>query len=876
MGASQSERWLRPLYFLLPLLLYAVTLRRGVPWWDGGELCVCGRWLDVGHPPGSPLTYLLLRVATLIGSLFGASELGGAACATACNVCGAAAVAAAAGLLGLLARDLFGSPWAGLVAALAWAALPSVRGVAVDVEVYGFAADLAFGALLAAKRGRTPLVWLLTGLAAAVHPLAWLTLPATGALMCKRRPALGGALGTIAIPILYWLGSGHYHDAGLLLDVFGANVLGWPIGLGLCVAAWLWPALLLALSALLGGAGREDAGTNPGPRSLLSRGCLAAFLLSLGFATQTLTLVRGVAHPTLSIGGADNAQGFVDHLSRLMYGDRPLLRGATQASHVVDAVSEPYWRRAGHIYVADERVVALTYDTVRWLPRMSDAEVSRAANAWAGRQPDDTTQPTLAEQITFLARYQLGHMMLRYVDWNVGSRVLWCPLLLALVGLVALCRRRRWRLLLWLAGLWVMAGPLLALALNMPAGEPRERDYIYILSLSSLSLLMGAAVSALPGRQVGLTGCLWLLVTLLAGVGVPLARTWRDYDRSGDRLPELLATSRLRLCPPGAVLVSRSDNQTYPLWATQRLLGERADVEVVDGGLLGNAWYRGAGHDVAAVVVLPATRDTLTLADVQRGYDYCYLRSRRLRLRDSLVVELGKSLLSAQDRLLLSLCGAGHAASAAHDGGTQHNGTASAKANGGRSPARSVCFLPGAVPDGLGLRGVVRDAGPISYLGERVTPERLSLLLRCVELPDASHYTPDADDGRELRASGMLRLVNSVAGDHLRRGETAAALRLSGQGLAWQPPGLTDDDTCVVRTLELLSLSGEPRVARRGLSELCYRLSERLRRGETGLEAVAWRAAEAARRTRNDDLANAWVAELQALGVARPAKNDGD
>jgi hypothetical protein len=57
-------------------------------------------------------------------------------------------------------------------------------------------------------------------------------------------------------------------------------------------------------------------------------------------------------------------------------------------------------------------------------------------------------------------------------------------------------------------------------------------------------------------------------------------------------LPLQVATELLAASPQRAVLLVAGDNDTYPLWYAQQVLGIRADVVVVTLPLLSARWYR--------------------------------------------------------------------------------------------------------------------------------------------------------------------------------------------------------------------------------------------------------------------------------------------
>jgi hypothetical protein len=203
----------------------------------------------------------------------------------------------------------------------------------------------------------------------------------------------------------------------------------------------------------------------------------------------------------------------------------------------------------------------------------------------------------------------------QYADWQValslGTTVIPTPLRLAatigfailgLVGCLAHRRRdsRSWRLLMLL----LVCGSLGVVGyLNLRAGpsfgwgilpdnatrEARERDYFFVLGFWAWGMWAGYGAIVAASR-----------FRLPAGVGVavaalPVALNWTAIDRRrwpDAALPRFLAVSLLGATPQGSVLFVGGDNDTYPLWYAQAVLGIRRDVTVITTPLLPADWYR--------------------------------------------------------------------------------------------------------------------------------------------------------------------------------------------------------------------------------------------------------------------------------------------
>lgn len=902
--------------FLASLGVYVLTLSPGPTLWDGGELALCAEGLDVGHPPGAPLVWLLLGLAVKLGALCGLEP------AYSCNLAHAAVTALAAALLALCARELLAhnrepqgeatklAPC--LTAGLSWALFDSVWTNANGVEVYGFAAALAFAMLLTALRFRRAgnprlllLFALLAGLAAVVHPLAWTILPAAAfpllAHTLRRRHwllriTLPPLLGLAATAALYWLAGGRYHDAGLIADVLAVNSLGLPVGAGLVAAAFLWPLLLLLLAVVT-------------RKSKLFLVPCSLFLATLGFAAQSLVLLRARCNPPVSIARPDDAQRLLDYLHRDMYGPRPWLLGPTCASKPTDVLQETALRLQAGRYVAGQRTVGYEYDSLRWLPRMWDPDSAAvvAACAWAGIDGRETgRQPTLAEELRFLARCQVGHYWLRYLGWNLlgrqndrlghggrlegnwqsgiapldrlhlghalyeggeqGATRLWgLPLLLLLAGVMLMLSRGQGTLLILCATMLLLVPAALVVLLNMPPLEPRERDYVYIIALAGAALPIANAVyqlaliiwNRLRSHVVGYTVALFPPLVLALG-------GWRAHDRSQDTYPAVVAQTLVQLTPPGGLLLTAGDLWTYPVWHALRAEGaEKSRVATADVKLLGEWWYPRQGMGGVQTpsnaeipptcFVIPAYRDTATLEQARHatnadGSEYRYLATNNLRLSRR-TLHLTTPALTPADQLLLRLL---------HDG-------------------RPALFAPGALTDGLGLEPYIARVGGLAFLLPDSAPathlheHTLRLLEAAFNASGRGAGAPNSDELELLEALGLRHIANAVADSALANADPQAALHALGCALQWLPPSRTPTDTATYHSLSLLHRCGEARLARRllaeGITRLCQSLEaaadiERQWPGQGATIAARLldpmkAAIQAANDTGNDDLAMA-------------------
>ncbi len=207
---------------------------------------------------------------------------------------------------------------------------------------------------------------------------------------------------------------------------------------------------------------------------------------------------------------------------------------------------------------------------------------------------------------------QLG-LYREYLSWQVGRpeawtgpmgaaggaawAFLWLALaMLTITGLIAMGGRRRD--LLVLVGLtFFMASFAFVVYLNFKtgpegtmSGEVRERDYFFGASFIFFAVLAMIGAGSLFARARTAMGrrAAW---GLLAFPLVSLLANWHMCDRSGDYVARDYGINLLESCPPNAVIITNGDNDTFPLWFAQGVLGVRRDVQISNLSLMNTKWY---------------------------------------------------------------------------------------------------------------------------------------------------------------------------------------------------------------------------------------------------------------------------------------------
>ena len=326
---------------------------------------------------------------------------------------------------------------------------------------------------------------------------------------------------------------------------------------------------------------------------------LTALVIVLGYSSYGLIFVRSAANPPINENDPQTAEGMVSYLKREQYGSTPLLSGQT------------YDNATGRI------------DKQTSFPRRYSSQPSHLAEY--ARYSSDSD---------FFWGYQMNHMYWRYFMWQfVGkqsdvqdagwtaglgaqppqaegltpsereSRNVYfgLPLLLGLVGM-AFHVQRDWRRALAVFVLFLITGVGIILYLNQTPFQPRERDYSYVASFFAFALWIGIGATglveltaeALRKKSEGLRRTAAVLVAVALFLAVPgwmTAENWDDHDRTGQFIPSDFARNLLESTAPNAILFTNGDNDTFPLWYLQEVMGVRRDVRVVNLSLLNTAWY---------------------------------------------------------------------------------------------------------------------------------------------------------------------------------------------------------------------------------------------------------------------------------------------
>lgn len=128
--------------------------------------------------------------------------------------------------------------------------------------------------------------------------------------------------------------------------------------------------------------------------------------------------------------------------------------------------------------------------------------------------------------------------------------------------------------------------------------EVRERDYFYIASFAFVGVLFAAAFAALIrgigdwlGDRVEDSKRYLYASPVLVLALIPLGGNWTTASRAHETVARDFAIDMLESIEPYGILITAGDNDTFPLWFAQEVLGVRRDVTLANLSLMNTEWH---------------------------------------------------------------------------------------------------------------------------------------------------------------------------------------------------------------------------------------------------------------------------------------------
>ena len=396
---NSLNRLFAAIAFIIPLILYWITLAPTASFWDASERIACAHGLQIPHPPGTPLYLLLGRVF----SMFMATDW----VAYSINFMSALASAVTIMLLYLiivrLVREFRGHPdtyplidkigmyGGALIGALTFAVTDSHWFTSIEAETY--ALSLTFTALVvwlvlkwsenhAQPRNERWLILIvfIFGLAFGVHLLSLLAIFFVGLIVYFRKFEFSPKTFVISGAII----------TGIFFLIFPGTIIYLPTmaaGFENATGGLLGPFSFAVIVVGLLAYGIYYTHTK-GMR--MANLILVGYaMIMIGYSAYAMIYIRSQANPPIDQNSPDTADAFVSFLQREQYGDVPLLSGPT----------------------FDDTRGTIDREESSFFPRRHSAD-QRHMQKYAEYDSD----------WSFFWNYQVGHMYVRYFNWNFIGR----------------------------------------------------------------------------------------------------------------------------------------------------------------------------------------------------------------------------------------------------------------------------------------------------------------------------------------------------------------------------------------------------------------------------------------------------------------------
>jgi hypothetical protein len=644
------------LCFVIASATYILTLEPSVSFWDCGEFISCAYRLQVSHQPGYPLFAMLGKVFSLLSMGDNTkvpyfTNMGSA-------IASGATVMFLFWTITALAKKLLAGRenrsddsntilimGAGLVGALAFTYTDTFWFSAVETIVFALSSlciAVVFWAILkwdahadepGADRWIIFIAYVM-GLSIGIHLLNLLTIPAIALVYYFRRTkkvttksAILAFLVSVAILGFVQYGiRGYTVKFAAFFDLFFVNTLGLGFGTG---ALFFF---ILLIGVIVFGILYSIRKNKP----TLNLAFLCVAFIYFGYGSFAYIPIRATANTNLNNSHPDNAFTLYGYLNRIQYGDNPLLTGPYFDAQITDQTegSTIYRKGATKYEVAGKRNNYI-YDHTTFLPRMysTDGQDVQFYRDWL--QLPEGQAPTFADNIKWMASWQIYQMYFRYFLWNFVGRyndqdgqtstagidgnwtsgildggkhlpksvvndpsytpLYAIPFILGVIGMIYQFERKKKDALIVLL-LWFFTGLAVVLYVNQPSVQPRERDYSYVGSFYAFAIWIGLAVIAIAdllSKKLNTRSAAFIATgfCLLAAPVLMGFKEWRGHDRSTKMTPHDMAYNYLISCPPNAILFTYGDNDTYSLWYDQEVEGIRPDVRIVNLSLFTGDWY---------------------------------------------------------------------------------------------------------------------------------------------------------------------------------------------------------------------------------------------------------------------------------------------
>ncbi len=618
--------------FVISLTTYLLTLEPTASLWDCSEFIASSYKLQVPHSPGTPLSLLVGRIFTWLA--FGDTSKVAWSINVMSAFFSALTVYTVYYIIYFFGERMMAAvvrhktviiALASLSGSLCLAFSDTFWFSAVEAETYGIACFFLVLIVWLILRGNEKpepirsrylvLVFYVAGLSYCIHPMCLLALPllpfvwfVNGRKLTLLVVVITALAGLVTVLLINRLVAVGLFELAFSFDHFFVNAIHLPFYSGAVVLLGL---LVVLFYLLLRKFPRFNAPT------------WSVIFLLAGFIPYIMLFIRSNHNPPIDENNPEDLSMIKAYMNRESYPSSPLLYGPYFDAQIESvSVKSNHYVKTADRYEKSGTLSEYNYERSRntILPRMysNDANHITAYHQWMDLSENE--KPRFADNLGFMFRYQFGHMYFRYLLWNYVGRendhqdsawlLPWeerkvsvefnskarnqywmVPLMVGLIGMFFQFNKDR-KGFISVMLFFLITGIVLALYLNSPPVEPRERDYIYVGSFIAFALWIGVGVVALAG--VLLRTKLPAVVLAVLCLGIPLwmcFENWDDHNRAGRTFQVDNARNILASCQPNAILFTGGDNDTFPLWYLQEVEGYRTDVRVMVLSYFNTDWY---------------------------------------------------------------------------------------------------------------------------------------------------------------------------------------------------------------------------------------------------------------------------------------------
>jgi len=638
MDSTQLRRIFGLLAFLIALTTYVLTVQDSVPFWDCSEFSSAAIWQQVPHPPGAPL---FLMIGKLFDVFIPFGDPGWKI-----NMVSAVSSAVVIWLLFeitvMVIKNLnknalkdFGSQLATYGSALVGAAAFTFSDTfwfnAVESEVYAmstlFVAIIIYLMMKWNENADEPgheryllLIAYLIGLSTGVHLLAVLCIPPVVYMVYFRKYKFQVKSLIITTVI-----------AGVIFYLVYPAIVKWIPALLAGHTPWRTPAreylvedsLILSIMVILTIIG-SGVGLWYGyitKNKVLNLACSSFLLIIIGYTTYTQILIRANSHPPMNENYPADFTKLASYLGREQYGD--------DASWPRRVKTEPrFTTRYQQKDSKGEYIYGPWVSPGRKIVTRKNGEQFTRED-WNGRVSLFKNPDVFMGEMMYLWKYQMVHMYWRYFSWNFLGRdsdvqdahsnligetsrsealnkdsgykdmfpitFFLFPVLFGIIGFVFHFSKNPKTASVYLL-LFLLMGVLAAVAQQQQDPQPRERDYFYTGSFLIWAMWIGMGVYSIimTINEKKVKESVAAVVILISLILVPANMAyggWELHDRTGNFIPFDYSYNILQSAEQDAIIFTNGDNDTFPVWYLQDVMGVRRDIRIVNLSLGNTLWY---------------------------------------------------------------------------------------------------------------------------------------------------------------------------------------------------------------------------------------------------------------------------------------------